>query len=130
MELTDRLKKEIVYSDSPERLYELMIEVNEYIADLYLQLAGTKESLQRVSLKGKITVGSALLTIIDNRIDEVKANACDKMRREMLANRQFRIVAEAILQRETIDRIKELSLINYRKFKELKPKLVAAPKME
>ncbi len=128
--ITDELKKEVIYSENPSRLFEIMIEVNEEISILHLELSKSEDHIRKTELKGKISVLNTLLMIIDKRIDDVKTSNYDKDRREMLANRQFRIAAETVLHKDTFERIKELSLMNYKKFKDIKADLKTSPKLE
>ncbi len=118
--IPDELKKEVIYSDNSGRLFEIMIEINEEISALYVELSKSENHIKKTELKGKISVLNTLLNIIDKRIDDVKNSGNDRDRKELLANRQFRMAAETVLQKETFERIKELSLINYKKFKDLK----------
>ena len=107
--IPDELKKEVIYSDNSGRLFEI-----------YVELSKSENHIKKTELKGKISVLNTLLNIIDKRIDDVKNSGNDRDRKELLANRQFRMAAETVLQKETFERIKELSLINYKKFKDLK----------
>jgi len=121
--ITEVLKKEVIYSDNLGRLFEIMLEVNEEISRLHLELIKTDDKIKKTEIKGKISVLNTLLKIIDKRIDDVKANENNKDRQELLVNRQFRIAAETVLRKDTFDRIKELSLMNYKKFKDIKADL-------
>ncbi|HTN47619.1 MAG TPA: hypothetical protein VL098_14815 [Flavipsychrobacter sp.] len=116
-------KKEVIYEEREARLFEIMIEIHEMIAHHHVELSTSEDQTARARIKGHIAVLNALLAVIDKRIDEVKAKEYDKERREMMANRQFRIAAEAILQKETFEKIKELSLVNYKKLKDMKTEL-------
>ncbi len=117
------LKHEAIYEERATRLFEIMIEINEMIANNYIELSVNEDQTAKTFIKGQISILNALLTIIDKRIDLVKANDHENERREMIANRQFRIAAEAVLQRETFEKIKELSLLNYQKLKGMKGEL-------
>jgi hypothetical protein len=119
----EEIKKEVIYSDNESRLFELMVELNQEISRNHVELAKTDEIVRKAELRGEISVLNSMLTIIDKRIDEVKLNSAENGRKEFYLNRQFRIAAEYILKRETFERIKELSLINYIKLKENKAEL-------
>lgn len=118
-----QLKEEAIYQNNPYRLFEIMVEIKEELSTAYLDLAKCEDFMQKASLKGQVAVLNTLFTIVEKRIDEVKANEHDKERREMMMNRQFRQAAEAVLQKETFERIKELSLLNYKKFKDSRESL-------
>jgi hypothetical protein len=114
----NQLKDEVIYQDSQARLFEMMVEIKEEVAEAYLQVVKTEDEIQKVTLKGRVSVLNTLFTIIEKRIDDVRVNDQDKDRKEMFTNRQFRLAAEAVLQRDTFEKIKELSLLNYKKFKD------------
>ena len=119
----EEIKKEVIYSENESRLFELMVELNQEISRHHIALVKTEEIVRKAELRGEIAVLNSLLIIIDKRIDEVKLNSAENGRKEFYLNRQFKIAAEYVLQRETFDRIKELSLINYLKLKENKAEL-------
>jgi hypothetical protein len=121
--IIEEIKKEVIYSDNESRLFELMVELNQEISHNHVALVKTDEIVRKAELRGEISVLNSMLTIIDKRIDEVKLNSAEKGRKEFYLNRQFRIAAEYVLKRETVERIKELSLINYNKLKENKVEL-------
>ena len=121
----DKVKKEVVYSDSESRLFEITIELTEEISKFHIELVEANDNKTKVELKGKISLLSTLQNIIDKRIEDVRVAEKENERRESLTNRQFRIASELILKRETYNRILELSLINYRKLKEQKAELRA-----
>lgn len=121
--IADELKNEVIYSDNPSRLFEIMLEISEMVSGRYIDLAKTDDKVERTELKGEISVYNAMLDIIDKRIDDVKAGEHDKSRKELLANRQFRMAAKCVLQKETYERITELSTMNYKRFKNMKSSL-------
>jgi len=123
MNIIEDIKKEVIYSDNESRLFELMVEINQEISQKHVDLVKTDELIRKAELRGEISVLNALLTIIDKRIDEVQSNTDEKERKEFYLNRQFRIAAEYVLKKETFERIKELSQINYNKLKENKAEL-------
>ena len=113
----------MIYSNESSRLFEIMLEANEQIAKFHLSLAKTENAIERAELKGKIAVFNTLLAIIDKRIDAVNANEADKTHKELITNRQFRMAAEVVLTKETFEKIKELSEMNYKKFKDSRAEL-------
>jgi len=117
------IKKEVIYSENESRLFELMVELNQEISRNRIELARTDEIVRKAELQGEISVLNSMLTIIDKRIDQVKSNSAENDRKEFYLNRQFRIAAEYVLKRETFERIKELSLLNYFKLKEKRAEL-------
>ena len=121
--MIEELKKEVIYSTDPSRLYEIMLELHESISQFYLNSVKTEDPIQKTELKGKISLYNAMLTIIDKRIDDVKSSEGEKTHRELMMNRQFRMAAELVLTKETFERLKELSLVNYIKFKGMKEEL-------
>jgi len=121
----EEIKKEVIYSDSPSRLFEITIELTEEISRLHIEFVNAKENLTKTELKGKLSLFTALQSIIDKRIDEVRSSERERERKELLTNRQFRIAAEIVLQKETFERISELSVINYKKLKDQKNELKA-----
>lgn len=121
----EKIKSEVVYSESPTRLYELIIELNEMIGKLHVSVAKTEDAVKKAELRADISVCNAMLHIIEKRIDDVKNISTENDRKELLLNRQFRIAAELVLQKETFDKIKELSAMNYMKFKQIKADLKA-----
>jgi replicative DNA helicase len=116
--VTDELKQEVIYSDNPGRLFEIMIELNEQIASLHIDLVKTEEYVKKTELKGEISMRNVLLTIIDKRIDKVRSFDTEKDRKELFSSRQFRQAAKLVLQKETYERIKELSEVSYINFKD------------
>ena len=121
----DKIKKEVIYSDSQSRLFEITIELTEEISKFYIELVETEDNKSKAELKGKISLFSTLQTIIDKRIEDVRTAEKGRERTELLINRQFRIVSELTLKKETYDRIVELSLINYGRLKDKKAELRA-----
>jgi uncharacterized Ntn-hydrolase superfamily protein len=119
----EEIKKEVIYSDNPNRLFEISIELTEALASSHLDLVKANDFINKTEIKGKIAVLNALQNVIDKRIDDVKASDKEDERKELLTNRQFRIAAEAVLQKDTFEKIKELSFINYKKFKDIKANL-------
>ena len=126
----DKIKKEVIHSDSQSRLFEITVELTEEISKFHIELVEAKDNKTRVELKGKITLLSTLQNIIDKRIEDVRAEEKGNERKELLTNRQFKIVSELILKKETYNRILELSLINYKRLKEQKLELRASKKLE
>ena len=121
----EEIKNDVVYSESQSRLFEITIELAEEISRLHVELVKANEHLTKVEIKGKISLLSTLQNIVDRRIDEVKTFERENERKEFMSNRQFKIAAEIVLTKETYDRIKELSLMNYKKLKEQKNELKA-----
>jgi len=120
----EEIKKEVIYSDSQSRLYELNVELTEEISRQHVELVKTKEVLDKTVIKGKISVFCTLQNIINKRLEDpkmfIKGNSD---RKELLTNRQFRIAAEMILTKETYERIVDLSVMNYKKLKDQKAEL-------
>ena len=58
-------------------------------------------------------------------VEDVKKFEREEERKEFLTTRQFRIAAEMVLTKETYGRIRDLSLINYKKLKDQKTELKA-----
>ena len=121
----DEIKKEVIYSESQSRLFEITIELTEELSKLHIELTKTEDPSDKARVRGKISLLSVLQNIIDKRIEDVKAIERDSERKELLSNRQFRKVAETVLTKETYERITELCLINYKKFRDLKTELKA-----
>ena len=121
----EEIKNDVVYSESQSRLFEITIELAEEISRLHVELVKANEHLKKVEIKGKISLLSTLQNIVDRRIDEVKTFERENERKEFMSNRQFKIAAEIVLTKETYDRIRELSLMNYKKLKEQKNELKA-----
>ena len=121
----DKIKKEVIYSDSQSRLFEITIELTEEISKFHIELIEANDNKTKAELKGKITLFSTLQNIIDQRVEDVRVAEKGRERTELLINRQFRIVAELILKKETYDRLVELSLINYGRLKDKKAELRA-----
>ena len=121
----NKIKEEVIYSDSQSRLFEITIELTEEISKFHIELVEVNDNKTRAELKGKISLLSTLQTIIDKRIEDVRGTEKENERRELLTNRQFRIASEMILMKETYNRIVELSLINYKKLKDQKAELRA-----
>ena len=119
----DDLKNEVIYSENQSRLFEISIELTEKVSKLHFELVKNEDNLKKTEIKGQISVLNSMLKIIDKRIDSVKLIEADKERRELFINRQFRIAAETVLHRDTFNRIKELSLMNYKQFKDIKSDL-------
>jgi len=119
----DELKIEVVYSENSTRLYEMMIEITEKISKFHIELAKSDDNIRKVEIKGQISVYNTLLTIIDKRIDDIRVLNSEQERKEFYINRQFKMAAEVVLQKETFARIKELSIINYKNFKDQKAEL-------
>ena len=121
----DKIKKEVIYSDSQSRLFEITVELTEEISKFHIELVDTKDNRTKAELKGKISLFSTLQNIIDKRIEDVRGTEKENERKELLSNRQFRIASEMILKKETYERIVELSLMNYKKLKDQKTELKA-----
>ena len=121
----DKIKNEVIYTDSQSRLFEITVELTEEISKFYIALVDTNDSKAKAEFKGKISLLSMLQKIIDKRFEEVKGAEKENERKELLSNRQFRIASEMVLKKETYDRIVELSLMNYRKLKDQKAELKA-----
>jgi len=121
----DTIKKEVIYSDNPSRLFEIIIELTEEISKHHVELAKTSDNPTKVVLKGNISLLSTLKDIVDKRIEDVRTIEKENERKELLTNRQFRIAAQMVLTRETYERIVELSLLNYKKLKDQKAELKA-----
>jgi hypothetical protein len=120
----EEIKKEVIYSDSQSRLFEISVELTEEISILHIELVKAKDFLDKTVIKGKISVLCALQNIVDKRMEDpkifLKGNS---ERKELLTNRQFRIAAEMVLTKETYDRIVELSVMNYKRLKDQKAEL-------
>jgi hypothetical protein len=121
----DSIKKEVIYSDNPSRLFEITIELTEENSRLHVALVDTNDQKTKVEIKGKIFLLSTLQTILDKRIGDVRTLEKENERKELLTNRQFRIASEMVLTKATYERIVELSLINYKKLKDQKSELRA-----
>jgi len=121
----EKIKNEVIYSDNPSRLFEITIELTEEISKLYVSLGDTGDQKTKNELKGKISLFSTLQNIIDKRIEDVRTAEKANERKELLTNRQFRIVSQMVLKKETYERIVELSLLNYKKLKDQKNELKA-----
>jgi hypothetical protein len=121
----EAIKQDVIHSESPTRLYELMIELTEEISKLHVLLVKVDDIVSKTEIKGRISLLSTLQTIIDKRLDEVRSSDKEKDRNELLYNRQFKLAAEAVLTKETYAKVKELSTMNYHKFRGIKAELKA-----
>ena len=120
----EAIKHEVIYSDSQSRIFEISVELTEEISRLHIDLVKADKVLDRTEIKGKISVLNCLQNIIDKRMGDVKSFLKNNSeRKEMLDHRQFRIAAELVLTRDTYARISELSVMNYKKFKDQKSAL-------
>ncbi len=116
----EEIKNDVIYTESSKRLFELMIILTEEDTVLRINLIKQEDISIKTEIKGKIALVSTLQSIIDKRLQEVNNTEREKDRKELLVNRQFRIAAESILKRETFEKLKELSNLNYLEFKNLK----------
>ena len=122
----DAIKKEIIYSESIERIFEISIELSEEIGRLHIESIKAKDHLDKTVLKAQITVLTTLQGIIEKRIEDPKSLIREnKERQELLVNRLFRTAAHTVLKKETYDRILEIANQNYKEFKEQKSELRA-----
>jgi hypothetical protein len=121
----DTIKKEVVYSGSQSRLFEITIELTEELSKLHVELVEKTDNVARAGLKGRISLFTTLQNIIDKRIEDLRTVEKENKRKELLLNRQFKIASEMVLTKETYGRITELSLINYKELKEQKVELRA-----
>ena len=121
----ETIKKDVIYSESQSRLFEITIELTEEVSTLYSELVEARDNAIKARLKGRLSLLTALQNIIDKRIEDVRTLEKENERKELLTNRQFRIASELVLTKATYDRITELSLINYKKLKEQKAELKA-----
>ena len=122
----EEIKNEVIYSDSHSRLFEITIELTEEISRLHIELVKTKDVLEKTAIKGKMSVLTALQDIISKRTENLSMFFKENSeRKEMLSNRQFRIAAEMVLTKEIYQRISELSVMNYKKLKNMKSELKA-----
>ena len=121
----EEIKSEVIYTECKSRLFELTVAISERIAQLNVEFASSDDQVAKVEIRGKISVLASLQRIIGLRIEDVATAEKENERKELYTNRQFRIAAEYVLTKETFDRIKELSLINYKKLKEQKIELKA-----
>ena len=119
------IKRDAINSDSQSRLFEITLELIEEISKCHIELAKTQDNLAKVKIKGKMTIFSSIQKVIDKRIEEVSKIEKENTRTELLTNRQFRKAAELVLKKETFERIRDLSLMNYKKLKEQKNQLKA-----
>jgi uncharacterized protein with FMN-binding domain len=119
----DEIKKEVIYSGSQSRLFEITVELTEEISKCHIALVEAVDNKTKVEIKGKISMLSVLQNIIDKRIEDVRVLEKENDRKELLTNRQFKIASEMVLMKETYTRIVELSMMNYKKFKDQKAEL-------
>jgi aspartate ammonia-lyase len=114
----EEIKKEVVYSESQTRLFEITIELTEEISKCYIELLKVKEDVKKVEIKGNISLFTTLQNIIEKRLDDVT-------KQELYSYRRFRIVAETVLKKETMERILELSTLIHQDFKGKRAELKA-----
>jgi len=120
----EEIQKEAIYSSNQGRLFEIIIELNEEISRHHVELVEAETVLEKTVVKGKISLLTTLQNIINKRIEDPKVFFGESIeRKEMMANRQFRIAAEMVLNKETYRRISELSVMNYKKLKDQKEEL-------
>ena len=122
MNLED-LKQEVIYSNSPSRLRELTVDIAMEISRQHVLLVKTDDAVLKTEIRGKISVLSTLQNIIDKRMDEVILAEKEDEKKELYTNRQYRKAAEAILPKETLDQLYQMSTMEYKKFKELRAAL-------
>ncbi len=122
MNLED-LKQEVIYSNSPSRLRELTVDIAMEISSQHVLLVKTDDAVLKTEIRGKISVLSTLQNIIDKRMDEVILAEKEDEKKELYTNRQYRKAAEAILPKETLDQLYQMSTMEYKKFKELRAAL-------
>jgi len=120
----EKIKEDAIYSDNQSRLFEIIIELTEEISLLHGKLAQAKDHLDKIAIKGKISLMTELQKIIDLRLNEVRIADQAKERQQMIVNRQFKIIAEKLLKKETFERINELSNVGYITFKKQKSELI------
>ena len=101
----------------------MTLKLTEELSKCHIELTKTDYNTRKAEIKGKISLLTALQSIIDKRIGEVRTVERENERKELLNNRQFRKVAEIVLTKETYERISELSLMNYKKLKDQKTEL-------
>ena len=121
----EELKSEVIYTESVSRLFELSVDFTQQTANLNVELASASDGVAKAEIRGKIALYASLQNIISRRIDAVGALEKENERKELLINRQFRKAAEYVLTRETFERIRDLSLINYKTLKDQKNELKA-----
>ena len=119
----EKIKQEVIYSDSQSRLFEITVQLTEEISKLHVELIDTKDNTAKAMLRGKMSLFTTLQSIIDKRIEDVRGFEKENERKELLTNRQFRIASEMVLTKATYDRLVELSLMNYKKLKDQKAEL-------
>ena len=122
MNLED-LKQEVIYSNSPSRLREMTVDIAMEISRQHVLLVKTDDAVLKTEIRGKISVLSTLQNIIDKRMDEVLLAEKEDEKKELYTNRQYRKAAEAILPKETLDQLYQMSTMEYKKFKELRAAL-------
>ena len=122
MNLED-LKQEVIYSNSASRLRELTVDIAMEISRQHVLLVKTDDAVLKTEIRGKISVLSTLQNIIDKRMDEVILAEKEDEKKELYTNRQYRKAAEAILPKETLDQLYQMSTMEYKKFKELRAAL-------
>ncbi len=125
----EKLKLEVIHSENTNRLYELIIDITSRISTLHIALTRTVAPIAKTEIKGEISIYNALLTIANKRIDDLRSLSTEQERKEFYSNRQFRMIAETVLRKETYSRIKELCALNYKEFKDQRSEL-KAQKME
>ena len=121
----ENIKQDVIHSESASRLFELMVDLTEEVSRYHILLVKTEDIVGKAEIKGKISVLSTLQNIIDKRLEEVRATEKENERKELLSNRQFKLAAEAVLTKETFEKIKEYSFMNYKKFRDIKADLKA-----
>lgn len=121
----ENIKLEVIHTQSATRLFELMVDLSEEVSRHHILLVKTEDIVGKAEIKGKISILSTLQNIIDKRLEEVRVNEKENERKELISNRQFKLAAEAVLQKETYEKIKEYSFLNYKKFRDIKADLKA-----
>ena len=122
MNLED-LKQDVIYSNSASRLFELTVDIAMEISRQHVLLVKADDTVVKTEIRGKISVLTTLQNIIDKRMEEVKLAENEDEKKELYTNRQYRKAAEAILPKETLDQLYQMSTMEYKKFKELRAAL-------
>lgn len=122
--ITPDLKESAVHLTDLSQLFELMINIQERIGSCHIAKGAKKPGTDdRLKIESDIRVLDTIYNIVCMRIEDVKTNDVEKRKRDLMAYRQFKIAAEAVLQKDTFEKIKELSSLQYTQLKHRKEEL-------
>lgn len=105
----DELQQEILEAENTTRLYEIQIDLSKLIKNVHQQIIMAETTMEQSEAKGNLGIYHSMLSVLQNRISEIKELERAEKDSNNRINYNFRMASKSVLKKETYNQIMDLA---------------------